>query len=146
MSPTQSNTRAGSIPVIAGEDLSTAEGLLGVISTVSGKPVAKLPAATTDRAAYLITDGDSSGSTVALTPLSPAHNRRIRLKGACNAGDQLVMADPATAADKGKVTVLPEANGTYQLIGIAEEVGVDGQLVLVRPYLTGVRLTVSGGG
>ena len=43
----------------------------------------------------------------------------------------------ATLADKGKVRVLPVAPGTYRGLGIAEQVGVDGQLVLVRPALIG---------
>ena len=54
----------------------------------------------------------------------------------------MVLADVATAADKGKVRVLPAAAGTYRGLGIAEQVGVDGQLVLVRPAPIG-NITVS---
>jgi hypothetical protein len=35
---------------------------------------------------------------------------------------------------------------TFQQIGLAEEAGVDGQAVLVRPYLTGLRVTVAAAG
>ena len=66
----------------------------------------------------------------------------MTLKGTCNPGDVLVLADVATAADKGKVRTLPTAAGTYRGLGIAEQVGVDGQLVLVRPALIG-NITVS---
>lgn len=55
----------------------------------------------------------------------------------------LVLADPGTAADKGKVRVLPAAAGTYRVLAIAEEKGVDGQLVLCRPAMVG-NVVVSG--
>ena len=61
----------------------------------------------------------------------------------CNPGDQLVLADVATPADKGKVRVLPATAGTYRVLGIAEQVGVDGQLVLFRPVMIG-NVTVAG--
>ena len=44
--------------------------------------------------------------------------------------------------DKGKVRALPTAAGTYRGLGIAEQVGLDGQLVLIRPALIG-NITVS---
>jgi len=62
---------------------------------------------------------------------------RVALKGTCNPGDVLVLADVATAADKGKVRALPAVAGTYRGLGIAEQAGVDGQLVLVRPVMIG---------
>ena len=49
----------------------------------------------------------------------------------------LVLADVGTAADKGKVRALPTAGGTYRGLAIAEEAGVDGQLVLARPEMIG---------
>ena len=61
----------------------------------------------------------------------------ITLKGTCNPGDVLVLADVATAADKGKVRTLPAAAGTYRVLGIAEQAGVDGQSVLARPAMVG---------
>ena len=44
------------------------------------------------------------------------------------------MADPSAPADAGEARAVPAANGTYLVVGIAEEVGVDGQHVRVRPY------------
>ena len=49
----------------------------------------------------------------------------------------LVLADTATPADKGKVRALPSAAGTYRGLALAEEAGVDGQLVLARPAMLG---------
>ena len=48
-----------------------------------------------------------------------------------------IHADPSTAADAGKVRAVPATAGTYRGIAIAEEKGVDGQLVLCRPYAAG---------
>jgi hypothetical protein len=52
-------------------------------------------------------------------------------------GDFRVLADVATAADKGKVRALPVAAGTYRGLAIAQEAGVDGQMVLSRPAMLG---------
>jgi hypothetical protein len=41
------------------------------------------------------------------------------------------------------VRVLPAGAGTYRVIAIAEEKGVDGQLVLSRPCMVG-NVTISG--
>jgi hypothetical protein len=54
------------------------------------------------------------------------------LKGTCNPGDALVLAAIA-GSDAGKVRVDPGTTGTYYSPGIAEEAGVDGQHVKVRP-------------
>jgi hypothetical protein len=62
---------------------------------------------------------------------------RAVLKGTCNPGDVLVLADTGTTADKGKVRTLPASAGTYRGLTIAEEKGVDGQLVLCRPAMIG---------
>ena len=77
-----------------------------------------------------------------MRPSEAGRTIRVTLKGACNPGDVLVLADVTTAADKGKVRALPATAGTYRGLGIAEEIGVDGQLVLVRPALIG-NITVS---
>ena len=58
---------------------------------------------------------------------------RVPLKGTCNPGDTLVLADVGTAADTGKVRALPATPGTYRGLAIAEEAGVDGQSVLAHP-------------
>jgi hypothetical protein len=46
-------------------------------------------------------------------------------------------------SDAGMVRLIPTAAGTYRVIAIAEEAGVDGQLVLCRPYMVG-NVTISG--
>ena len=133
-SATQTNVQAGDYPVTAGEVLTDMEARLAMIDNSSGEPVAKLPAAVTDDVTAVITEGAASGSPATLRPLTPAQQARVILKGACDSGDRLCMADPATPADKGKVRTVPEANGTYIVVAIAEETGVDGQHVKLRPY------------
>lgn len=130
---TQSNTRQGDIPVAAGEDLTGKEDRLVELVNSSGSPVVQLPTANADYALYLLIEGAASGETASVRPLSIDRNIRVLLKSTCNPGDTLVLADVGTAADKGKVRALPAAAGTYRGLLIAEEAGVDGQLVLARP-------------
>ena len=129
----QTNTRSGDIPVTAGEDLSGKEDRLVKLANDSGQTVAKLPEANSDLALFVLIEGAEADKTAALRPLSADRNVRLPLKGTCNPGDTLVLADVGTAADKGKVRVLPGAAGTYRGLAIAEEAGVEGQLVLARP-------------
>jgi hypothetical protein len=139
----QTNTRTGDIPVAAGDDLTSMEDRLVKLANSSGSPVASLPAANGDLALFLVVEGAAAGKTATLRPLNPDRNVRALLKGTCNPGDTLVLADVGTAADKGKVRALPAAAGTYRGLLIAEEAGVDGQLVLARPA-TGIgNLTVT---
>jgi len=132
----QSNTQHGQIVLTAHVDLTGAEGLL--VKIVNDTAVAKfaLPAAITDYALYVVIDGDAAGKTTAALPLSPDRNVRLRLKGTCVPGDVLVLEDTA-GSDKGKVRKLPTAAGTYRGIALAEESGVDGQLVKARPAMIG---------
>ena len=138
----QSNTRVGDFRVLAGEDLTGKEGCLVKMGHDTGVPEVTLPAANSDLALYLLMEDGADGKLVTVRPVQPDRNVRLILKGTCNPGDVMVLADVATAADKGKVRVLPAAAGTYRGLGIAEQVGVDGQLVLVRPALIG-NVTVS---
>ena len=133
----QTNTRSGDIPVTAGEDLTGKEDRLVKVANDSGQTVAKLPEANSDLALFVLIEGAEADKTAALRPLSPERNVRLPLKGTCNPGDTLVLADVATAADKGKVRALPAAAGTYRGLAIAEQAGVDGQLVLARPAAIG---------
>lgn len=139
----QSNTKIGDIVIVAGEDLSNKEGYLVEIRDDSGTAKAYLPNSNDDYALYAIIDGGAaSGDRVVLRPLSSDRNFRIELEGACSPGDVLVLADTATAEDKGKVRALPAAADTYRGLALAEETGLDGQLVLARPYALGL-ITVS---
>lgn len=132
----QTNTQAGQIVLPANENLTGKEGLL--VAIVNASTVAKfaLPDAVTDLALFVLTDGDAAGEKVAALPLSPDRNVRIRLSGTCVPGDVLVPADIDGTKD-GMVKVLPDAAGTYRGIAIAEESGVDGQLVKARPAMIG---------
>ena len=133
----QSNTRVGDLPVAAGEDLSGMEGRLVKLSHDGGKAEVVLPAANGDYAFYVLLEGAADGATVSVRPVEAGRNVRLRLKGTCNPGDVLVLADVATPADKGKVRTLPSSAGTYRGLAVAEEAGVEGQLVLARPAMVG---------
>ena len=128
----QSDTRAGDIPVLAGEDLTGKNGRLVVLTHDGGVPEVKLPTANADLAFYLLVDDNADAELVAVRPFEAGRNVRAVLKGTCNPGDVIVLADTGTAADKG---ALPAAAGTYRGLGIAEEKGVDGQSVLFRPAM-----------
>ena len=138
----QSNTRVGDFRVLAGADLTGMEARFLKLGHDDGVAEVTLPAANSDHVPYLLIEGGADGGLVSVRPVQADRNVRVVLKGTCNPGDVLVLADVATAADKGKVRVLPAAAGTYRGIGIAEQAGVDGQLVLVRPAAIG-NVTVS---
>ena len=134
----QSDTRVGALRVLAGGGLTGKEGFLVKMAEDSGVPEVLLPTSNGDLALYVVENGDEDGEYVDVIPLSAGVNARLTLKGTCVPGDVLVLADTATPADCGKVRVLPETPGTYRGIAIAEETGIEGQLVLCRPALIGV--------
>ncbi|MDD5708308.1 MAG: hypothetical protein PHR35_20510 [Kiritimatiellae bacterium] len=133
----QSNTRVGDIRVLAGEDLTGMAGRLVKLTHDSGVAEVLLPTAVADYAVYVVLEPNTDAGLVSVRPMQADRNVRLVLKGTCNPGDVLVLADTGTAADKGKVRVLPAAAGTYRGLAIAEEAGVDGQLVLSRPAMLG---------
>ncbi len=133
----QTNVRVGDFPVLAGEDLTGMEGRLVVMTHDAGDAEVKLPEANSDLALYAVVEGAPDAGTVRVRPIEGGRNVRLRLVGTCNPGDVLVLADVATPADKGKVRELPSDAGTYRGLAIAEEAGVDGQLVLARPAMVG---------
>jgi hypothetical protein len=112
-------------------------GRLVKLSHATGVPEVLLPAANSDYALYVVIEGGADAALVSVRPLEAGRTVRVPLKGTCNPGDVMVLADVATAADKGKVRALPATAGTYRGLGIAEQVGVDGQLVLIRPAMIG---------
>ena len=138
----QSNTRVGDFRVLAGESLVGMTGRLVKLTHDTGVPEVKLPESNDDYALYVVLEGGADAALAAVRPIEAGRTVRVTLKGACNPGDVLVLADVTTAADKGKVRALPATAGTYRGLGIAEEIGVDGQFVLVRPALIG-NITVS---
>ena len=138
----QSNTRVGDLRVLAGESLVGMEARLVKLTHDTGVAEVTLPAANGDYVLYVVMEGAADATRVSVRPLQPDRNVRLALKGTCNPGDVLVLADVATSADKGKVRVLPASAGTYRGLALAEEAGVDGQLVLARPAMIG-NITVS---
>ena len=133
----QTDTKSGVFRVLAGADLTGKRGYLVKMTHDTGVPEVKLPAAVADLAVYLVDDENVDAELVSVEPLPGDRNVRVCLKGTCNPGDVLVLADPSTAADAGKVRALPAAAGTYRGLAIAEEKGADGQFVLCRPYAAG---------
>lgn len=126
----QTNVQEGDILLTASEALTG--GLLVKVINDSGLAEAALPDNATDEVPFVVVDTTTSGDLATLRPLSPSQSVRIRLDGTCNPGAQLVSATPNGTND-GKVVTLPAAAGTYRLIGIAEEAGIDEQLVRIRP-------------
>jgi len=133
---TQTNVKTGQIVLTANEDLTGKEGLLVKIVNNAGEASLGLPDAITEQALFVLTDGDTAGGLSSALPLSPDRNVRVRLKDACVPGDILVLAVP-NGTDDGKVRKLPTVAGTYRGLLIAEESGVDGQLVKARPAMVG---------
>lgn len=138
----QTDVREGGFRVLAGETLTGMESRLVVLTHDTGVPEVKLPASNDDYALYALAYGGADAEYVDVLPLEAGKNIRAVLKGTCNPGDVLVLADVGTATDKGKVRALPTGAGTYRGLAVAEEKGVDGQEVLCRPALIGP-ITVS---
>jgi hypothetical protein len=115
MYPTQSDTKHGQIPLNCGVDLTDKEGFLVKLGTTG----ALLPTAIADIPPYLCVSGEALNVTGQFEPFSGEANRRVYAKGAGSRGDQLVLADPATPADAGKLRALPVAGGTYRVVAIA---------------------------
>lgn len=133
MPPLHDHVQIGDIAYIpAGENLTDKEAHLVSLTHDTGAPEFILPAAVNDDADYVLIYGAPDTEPVTVRPLEPGRQVRVRLKGTCNPGDRLMLADPATPADKGKVRTVPSANGTYRSFLRAEEKGVDGQVVLCR--------------
>jgi hypothetical protein len=129
----QTNVQPGELIFTAKTDLDGKEGHLVKIINDSGKATVGLPQDQTDNVMFVLTDCyKGAGNRAACLPLSPSYNVRVWLVGTCNPGDVLVL-NPNDGASDGKVTKLPVTAGNYRQVGIAEEAGVDGQLIRMRP-------------
>jgi len=127
MNMVQGDCKCGALAFTAGEDLSAAAGLL-VKLNASGHAVK--PSSSDDIAPYVVACGAVSGRLCGVVPLSSAANARVTLKGACVPGDLLVpVGDGRVEAGTG--------SGPVVGVGVAEESGVDGQTVLLRPLAVG---------
>ena len=133
----QTNIKQGDFAVLAGEDLTGKEDLLVKLVNDGGTLKARLPTANGDYAFFLLIEGAAADKNVSVRPIEANRGTRIRLKGTCNPGDAMVLADVATTADRGKVRALPATAGTYRGLALAQQAGVDGQLVLCRPAMIG---------
>ena len=131
----QSNTRVGDIRVKAGVDLTGKEGYLAKMNDAWG-PVVELVKFTGDRPLYVVVEGVAVSKLASVRPLESGRNVRLVLSGTCNPGNTLVAMVEAEA-NNGKVQALPAEPGTYLGVAIAEEAGIDGQLVLARPAAIG---------
>lgn len=127
----QSNTQEGRIVRAAGETLTGMEGRLVKLSNSSGTPVVVLPNDVADEAMYILLEGGASGENVVIEPLTPGKNFRAYLDSTCVTGDSLTLAAIDGTKD-GKLVKLPAAADTYWRVGVAEQSGADGQLVLFR--------------
>ena len=134
----QTNVKTGPIINPCGEDLTGATDHLVVLSHNAGTPQMLRPSAQYDLVPYLVLEGAGEGENGSFQPLEPSQNVRVPIVGTCNPGDTLVLADPAVSGQAGKVTGLPTAPGTYRGVGIAEELAMDGQHVLIRPLPLGI--------
>jgi hypothetical protein len=146
MNPTQSNTVQGSRKFNSGESLVGKEGYL--VALVDGGSIAELllPLSVLTLCLFLVDMGVAEDENSDAQPLVTGDERRIKAKGGGSAGDVLVLADPSTPADKGKVRTVPATEGAYFSPGVAQEDFVDGQLVLARvlPRLHFVGAAFSG--
>ncbi len=122
---TQTNTLAGILVMAAVAANCATEGNLAKLGSTGLAD----PAAAGDLAMWLILGRGTDTATV--FPLTEGgENCRVRLNGTCSKGDVIVLA---TGGDLGKATALAAQTGKLFRVGIAEEDGVDEQLLLIRP-------------
>jgi hypothetical protein len=139
---TQSNTQAGVIEILAGEDLTGKEGHIVVLTHDTGVPEVQLPAAVSDPVEYLLVRGAADGELCSVYPITRESDIRVKLDGTCNPGDQLFLAAIDGTHD-GMVQDEPAGAGTYSAVLRAEEAGVDNQMVSCRLMPGPVSVTVS---
>ncbi len=137
----QSNTQVGDIRVKAFADLTKKQGYLAKITDVWG-PAADIVKFIGERPLYVVVEGALPGGFASLRPLDPGRNVRLVLSGTCNPGSTLVAVVESMMCN-GCVMAVPTEAGTYMGVAVAEEAGIDGQLVLARPAMIG-EIVVAG--
>lgn len=125
----QTDCRFGGVAFAAGEDLSLKTGYLARLNA-GGDLV--LPQSAGEITPYVLTQGADQGYLCGAVPLTSAGNCRVKLAGTCEAGDLLV------AKGDGRVET-GVIGGEALPVGMAEEKGVDGQHVLLRPLAVGAK-------
>jgi hypothetical protein len=121
-SPIQTNTQIGLITKPSAADLTAS---IGCFATVNTSAQAALPSANA-LALYVIADAYDSGGVhnTVLQPLDSNRNVRIIAGGTITAADQI------TTTSAGKAVTASTGN---VILGIAEEAGLNGQWVTIRP-------------
>ena len=141
----QSNTQQGQIVLPAHSSLKGKEGLICQIGRNNTTGAATFRIATDHLKVYplfVITDGGETGKPTAALPIATDRSIRVTLAGTCEAGD--IIATAPVGSDGGKVRKMPTSGSqTFAIVGIAEEDGVDGQLVKIRPHRLGEQVTLS---
>ncbi len=134
LNPQQTDTKSGPIALKATVDLTGLESRLVKITNSGGAAKFALPSAVSDLAFFVIASGNAAASDNWAEQPEPGANFRVRLHGTCAPGDVLVLCDPAAGggANAGKIEALGATAGSYFSIGVAQEAGMDEQLVLVR--------------
>lgn len=146
----QTHVQPGILTLDATADLTGKRGYLVKIVNNANVPNFALPSAVTDICTHIITDDGTVvgavSTNVEAAPLNQAGQILVKVKGAILPGAQVVIADPATAADAGKIRTLPTTtNGTYAAVGVlSDKTGADGDFRLVSPVAVGVVVTVTG--
>jgi hypothetical protein len=125
----QTDCRFGGVAFAAGEDLSLKTGHLARLNA-GGDLV--LPQGAGEITPYVLVQGADQGYLCGAVPLTSAGNCRVKLAGMCEAGDLLV------AKGDGRVET-GVIGGEALPVGMAEEKGVDGQHVLLRPLAVGTK-------
>ena len=129
----QTNVKTGPIVASCGVDLTNSQDHLVEMTHASGVPSMLFSENQSGFAIYLVLEGAAQGENGYFAPLNPNQNIRVPIVGTCDPGDRLIMADPEVGDQAGKATRLVDGAGTYRVVGIAEELAVDGQLLLMRP-------------
>ena len=135
MKVSQTNTNPDTRVLNSAVSLTGLEGRLVKLADGGSIPEVDLPAAVTDLALLIVTEGGGLDESSEVISLLSEGNRRVRLNGTVSAGVPVVLCDPtaSSGANAGKVETLPTTPGSYFSPGIAEEDGADEQLVLIRP-------------
>src|SRR5882757_8581764 len=128
LNASQSNTRKGDINLPGSVDLTGKENLLWKIVNTAGAANFALPTAVADYAVFVGASGDNIGNNSAAESPTLGENCRILLDGACNAGDVLSLSSNKF----GRIFKPAGGAGVVYYNWVAEEAGVDGQLLLVR--------------
>ena len=130
---TQTNTQEGDLVFLANEDLTGCEGYLLKLVNDAGVTKVALPDAITDMCPFVLIEAGDEDENVIVRPLQPNRNVRLKLYGTCNPGDILI--PNADGTHDGMAYVKPDATSACHIAAVAEQIGVDGQLVLSRPLM-----------